>query len=110
MLIVYVAVDAFQNFLKGFKTTQSDPSAALEDLHIDDEDEELMGGTRDRSPKVKYMDLLQKIANRDADSITIELDDIDSVRGLIRMRTLGNSYLTWRRHENNSTRSPTMMG
>ncbi|KAF3930866.1 hypothetical protein ABW19_dt0204182 [Dactylella cylindrospora] len=70
--------DALEGFLKGFKTSQADPAQALQDLHIDDEDEEVFGATRDRSPKVKYMELLQKVANREIDAITIELDDLDS--------------------------------
>ncbi|KAK6538120.1 Mcm2-7 hexameric complex component [Orbilia ellipsospora] len=69
---------AFQDFLKGFKTSQADPAQALEDLHIDDEDEEVFGASRDRSPKVKYMEILQKVANRDLEAVTIELDDLDS--------------------------------
>ncbi|KAF3916520.1 hypothetical protein ABW20_dc0101636 [Dactylellina cionopaga] len=69
---------AFEDFLKGFKLSQADPSVALQDLHIDDEDEEVFGGSRERTPKVKYMDVLQKVANRELDAITIELDDLDS--------------------------------
>lgn len=30
-------------------------------------------------PKKKYMDLLQKVANRQANEVTIELDDLDNV-------------------------------
>ncbi|EPS42267.1 hypothetical protein H072_3800 [Dactylellina haptotyla CBS 200.50] len=69
---------AFQDFLKGFKTSQADPAQALQDLHIDDEDEEVFGTSTDRAPKTKYMDILQKVANRDIDAITIELDDLDN--------------------------------
>ncbi|KAK6344075.1 Mcm2-7 hexameric complex component [Orbilia brochopaga] len=67
---------AFEDFLKGFKTSQADPAQALQDLHIDDDDE-LFGATTDRSPKVKYLEILQKISNREVDSVTIELDDLD---------------------------------
>ncbi|KAF3912080.1 hypothetical protein ABW21_db0202959 [Orbilia brochopaga] len=68
---------AFEDFLKGFKTSQTDPAQALQNLHIDDEDDELFGATTDRSPKVKYLETLQKIANREVDAVTIELDDLD---------------------------------
>ena len=33
-------------------------------------------------PGRKYMDMLQKVADREADQVTIELDDLDNVRNL----------------------------
>ncbi|KAF3282723.1 Mcm2-7 hexameric complex component [Orbilia oligospora] len=66
-----------EDFLKGFKTSQADPAQALQNLNIDDEDEELLGASRSQGPKVKYLEILQKVANRDLDAITIELDDLD---------------------------------
>lgn len=33
-----------------------------------------------KEPKKKYMDMLQKVADRELDEVTIELDDIDDVR------------------------------
>ena len=32
-----------------------------------------------REPRRKYMDMLQKVADRELDEITIELDDLDNV-------------------------------
>jgi DNA replication licensing factor MCM7 len=89
---------AFKDFLKGFKTFQSTSEAAateaFEDLNIDggrssdeydfmDDAEETTGagarGSRRREPKLKYMQILQDIANRDVSHIQIELDDLETV-------------------------------
>lgn len=92
-------VDAFKDFLKHFKTLQSTSEAAateaMEDLNIDGnrtsdeydfmddlEDEqgaEARGPRRHREPKLKYMQILQDIANRDVSNVVIELDDLDVV-------------------------------
>ncbi|KAJ5881987.1 DNA replication licensing factor MCM7 [Penicillium soppii] len=85
----------FKDFLKGFKTFQSSSEAAateaLEDLNIDegrtsdeydfmddvdDEGANTRGARRRREPKLKYMQVLQDIANRDKSHILIELDDL----------------------------------
>ncbi|KAJ5501271.1 Nucleic acid-binding OB-fold [Penicillium expansum] len=89
-------LDGFKDFLKGFKTFQSSSEAAateaLEDLNIDDgqtsDEYDFMddadetngantrGARRHREPKLKYMQILQDIANRDISNILIELDDL----------------------------------
>ncbi|KAI9842011.1 MAG: Mcm2-7 hexameric complex component [Thelocarpon superellum] len=88
---------AFEDFLKGFKssasTTEAAAATALEDLNIDDDglsDEyDFMddvgegNGTRRRArrthgPKLKYMEILQKVADRRTAEVTIELDDLDA--------------------------------
>ncbi|CAG7935184.1 unnamed protein product [Penicillium nalgiovense] len=89
-------LNGFKDFLKGFKTFQSSSEAAateaLEDLNIDDgqtSDEydfmddvdetngaNVRGARRHREPKLKYMQILQDIANRDKTNILIELDDL----------------------------------
>ncbi|KAF2405643.1 MCM-domain-containing protein [Trichodelitschia bisporula] len=61
---------AFADFLKTFKSTSID--TAVDDLNLDD-DYDLVDDAR---PKLKYMRVLQAIANRTTDSITIELDDL----------------------------------
>ncbi|KAH0611512.1 DNA replication licensing factor MCM7 [Morchella sextelata] len=90
----------FQSFLTEFKTTtitEADARDALSNLNMDDEEDMDMndtpgrrstrsGGARRRTgrrpraavqePKLKYMIQLQEIANRERDSITIELDDL----------------------------------
>lgn len=87
---------AFKEFLKGFKTFQSSSEAAateaLEGLNIDedrssdeydfmdDADETNGGTTRRREPKLKYMQILQDIANREKSHVQIELDDLETVR------------------------------
>ena len=71
--------EAFESFLKDFKSVIRDPAHALQNLHLDDTD---VDEDDDGQPKVKYMSVLQKIANRQADSITIDLDDLDDVRKL----------------------------
>jgi DNA replication licensing factor MCM7 len=93
-------LDGFKDFLQHFKTLQSSSEAAateaLEDLNIDgnrtsdeydfmddaDDDGEgaqTRGARRRREPKLKYMQILQDISNRDATNIVIELDDLDIV-------------------------------
>ncbi|CAI7566279.1 unnamed protein product [Penicillium glandicola] len=89
-------LNGFKDFLKGFKTFQSSSEAAateaLEDLNIDDgqtsdeydfmDDADETNGAntraarRHREPKLKYMQILQDIANRDTSNILIELDDL----------------------------------
>ncbi|CAG8890932.1 unnamed protein product [Penicillium egyptiacum] len=89
-------LNGFKDFLKGFKTFQSSSEAAateaLEDLNIDDgqtsDEYDFMddvdetngasarGARRQREPKLKYMQILQDIANRDKSNILIELDDL----------------------------------
>ncbi|KAJ6012156.1 hypothetical protein N7522_002511 [Penicillium canescens] len=87
-------LDGFKDFLKGFKTFQSSSEAAateaLEDLNIDegrtsdeydfmDDADETGANTRvsrRREPKLKYMQILQDVANRDKSNILIELDDL----------------------------------
>jgi DNA replication licensing factor MCM7 len=91
-------LDGFKDFLQHFKTLQSTSEAAateaLEDLNIDgdrssdeydfmddvdDEGADTRGARRRREPKLKYMQILQDIANRDVSNIVIELDDLDVV-------------------------------
>lgn len=99
-------LDGFKDFLKHFKTLQSSSEAAateaMEDLNIDGnrtsdeydfmddvEDEEGVehGARRRKEPKLKYMQILQDIANRDINNIVIELDDLEVV-GLYKSRFL----------------------
>ncbi|KAF8533734.1 MCM2/3/5 family-domain-containing protein [Trichophaea hybrida] len=90
--------EAFQDFLKTFKSTTSTEAAtrdALSHLNMDDdEDIELNDTPRRRSarnirgsrkrqaaapePKLKYMEQLQEVANRERTSITIELEDLSA--------------------------------
>lgn len=92
-------LDAFKDFLNHFKTLQSSSEAAateaMEELNIDgnrtsdeydfmddvnDEEGAETGRTRRRrEPKLKYMQILQDIANRDISNILIELDDLEVV-------------------------------
>lgn len=91
-------LDAFKDFLQHFKTLQSTSEAAateaLEDLNIDgnrtsdeydfmddaqDDGAATRGARRRREPKLKYMQILQDIANRDVQHILIELDDLEVV-------------------------------
>lgn len=91
-------LDGFKDFLQHFKTLQSTSEAAateaMQDLNIDgdrtsdeydfmddvdDEGAETRGARRRREPKLKYMQILQDIANREVSNIVIELDDLDVV-------------------------------
>jgi DNA replication licensing factor MCM7 len=95
LLIIYLA--AFEDFLQTFKTSpQSALANALGDMNIDeddfsdeydfmdDDDEEGQNSRRQarsqaKQPKLKYADLLQKVADRYEDEITIDLDDLAKV-------------------------------
>ena len=86
---------AFEDFLKSFKSSSTDAADALEDLNLDEDglsDEydfmDDAGGAnpaqrtrrREKHPKLKYMQLLQDISDREKDNILIELDDLEAVR------------------------------
>lgn len=92
-------LDGFKDFLQHFKTLQSSSEAAateaMEDLNIDGnrtsdeydfmddvddgEGAQTRGARRRREPKLKYMQILQDVSNRDSANIVIELDDLDVV-------------------------------
>ena len=91
--------DAFEDFLTSFKSSASasDSSAtyALQDLNIDEDGisdeydfmDDVADGTgqsngrtaKDRDPKKKYMEMLQRVADRHTSEVMIELDDLDAV-------------------------------
>lgn len=81
---------AFEDFLKSFKSSTVEASDALEGLNIDDEGEDYdfmddadapnnRTGGNQQAPKVKYMKLLQDVADRKVSDIVIELDDLEQV-------------------------------
>ncbi|OQE31975.1 hypothetical protein PENSTE_c001G05423 [Penicillium steckii] len=90
-------LDGFKDFLQHFKTLQSSSEAAateaMEDLNIDGnrtsdeydfmddvddgEGAQTRGARRRREPKLKYMQILQDVSNRDSANVIIELDDLD---------------------------------
>lgn len=96
-----LSVAAFEDFLASFKFSSSASEAsatnALQDLNIDEDglsdeydfmDDAAEGainarrsgrGGRDRDPKKKYMEVLQKVADRQTSEVCIELDDLDTV-------------------------------
>lgn len=103
-------LDGFKDFLKHFKTLQSTSEAAateaMEELNIDGnrtsdeydfmddvEGAQTSGARRHREPKLKYMQVLQDIANRDISSVVIELDDLEVV-SLSGSRSLLSPLLT----------------
>lgn len=108
-------LNGFKDFLKGFKTFQSSSEAAateaLEDLNIDDgqtsDEYDFMddadetnganarGARRHREPKLKYMQILQDIANRDTSNILIELDDLSVVSIQYEPLSLNSSSQRW---------------
>lgn len=94
-------LNVFKDFLQYFKTTESASESAateaFEDLHIDGDrtsdeydfmdDVENEGGAQRsetgrarREPKLKYMQMLQDVADRERTNILIELDDLATVR------------------------------
>lgn len=83
---------AFEDFLKSFKSSTVEASDALEGLNLDEDglsdDYDFMedadaGNTRTRGnqqhPKVKYIKMLQDVADRKVSDIVIELDDLEQV-------------------------------
>ena len=85
---------AFEEFLVNYKSAQTDLDLAVEDLNIDGDGtsdeydfmDDVTGGKDARrpngqykEPRKKYMDMLQKVADRALDEVTIELDDLDNV-------------------------------
>lgn len=90
---------AFEDFLLNYKSTQTDldlaATDAFQDLNIDgdgtSDEYDFMDDVTDgkaarhagqyKEPKDKYMDMLQKVADRQIGQVTIELDDLDNVSG-----------------------------
>ncbi len=87
-----------EDFLQSFKTSlKTELAGALGDMNIeeddfsdeydfmDDEDDDEGHNTRREArtqakvPKLKYMDVLQKVADRYEDEITVDLDDLAKV-------------------------------
>lgn len=88
-----MATAAFEDFLRHFKTSRrSTTSHSIHDMNIDDDDfsdeydfvdsDDEAAETRRtarqqaRRPKIKYLELLQDVADRTQDEITIDLDDL----------------------------------
>ncbi|KAI1920747.1 DNA replication licensing factor MCM7 [Ophidiomyces ophidiicola] len=90
--------ELFKEFLQHFKSfesaSESAATEAIEGLHIEENDisddddimEEINGDTpggrsarrRNRQPKLKYMQVLQDVADRTKNNVLIELDDLDA--------------------------------
>lgn len=104
---------AFEDFLLNYKSTQSDldlaATDAFQDLNIDGDGtsdeydflDDVVDGKAARhagqykEPTRKYIDMLQKVADRQLGEVTIELDDLDNVSEPFRLRT--SMILTIRR-------------
>lgn len=89
---------AFVDFLKHFKSSSTEAEEQLEGLTLngsphddeydmlDDSDDPAPGSQRSRSrnlarpSKVKYMHILQDVANRERSDILIDLNDLEAVR------------------------------
>lgn len=89
-------LDAFQSFLDKFeatKTAQEEAAEAIDGLHLDgdhtsdeydfmdDADDENADNATNRrkTNKRKYQQMLQEVADRERNNITIELDDLKQV-------------------------------
>lgn len=92
---------AFEDFLTSFKSSQAENEIlaqdALQDLNLDEDGtsdeydfiDDVEDGTGRRSrrrdgenghhPKIKYMNMLQKVADRELNQVTIDLDDLVEV-------------------------------
>ena len=91
-------VAAYEDFLSSFKmsasATEASARSALEGLNFEEDDlsdeydfmddaaGQNRGASRQGDPKKKYMEILQKVADRELNEICIELDDLDAVRYL----------------------------
>ncbi|EER41902.1 DNA replication licensing factor CDC47 [Histoplasma capsulatum H143] len=96
-----VQQEIFKDFLQTFKSFESASenaaTEAIEGLHIDgdntsdeydfmdDVDGQRTRTARSKKPKLKYMQMLQEVADRTRSNILIELDDLETVGS-----TLGN--------------------
>ncbi len=93
----------FESFLSDFKTSgEQTITTAIGDIQIDeddlsdeydfmDEDDEAQARRqrdkeRRRKPQHKYKEILQQLADRKIDEIVIDLDDLASVCGPVRVR------------------------
>ena len=93
---------AFEDFLTNYKSTATDSDLlaanALQDLNLDEDGlsdeydfmddvgndkESRPRGGQFPPPKRKYMDMLQKVVDRQINEVIVELDDLDNVRGLL---------------------------
>lgn len=83
---------AFVDFLKNYKSSSTEAADQLAGLNlgghgedeeydmVDDADDPAPNGTQTRSKsKLKYMNQLQEVANRERDEIQIDLNDVESV-------------------------------
>lgn len=101
-----------KEFLQNFKSSQSasetSATEAISHLNIDEDDldaldemeedsEENQRTRQKREPKLKYMAILQEVADRVRNHIVIELDDLDKVR--YRNGRLSPSFLAWKANE-----------
>ncbi|EEH04400.1 DNA replication licensing factor mcm7 [Histoplasma capsulatum G186AR] len=89
-----VQQEIFKDFLQTFKSFESASenaaTEAIEGLHIDgdntsdeydfmdDVDGQQTGTARSKKPKLKYMQMLQEVADRTRSNILIELDDLET--------------------------------
>ncbi|SMR57702.1 unnamed protein product [Zymoseptoria tritici ST99CH_3D1] len=78
---------AFKDFLQNFKSSSTETEDALEDLRLDgdgtsdeydfmDDAEYGNGETRRTKSKVKYMNVLQSVADRKSSQVLVDLDDL----------------------------------
>ena len=98
---------AFEDFLANYKCTvptEQLAADALQDLNIDEDGlsdeydfmDDVTNGKEPRrrsgqyaEPRRKYMDMLQKVADREISQVTIELDDLDNVSNRVKALSSG---------------------
>lgn len=89
--------EAIVDFLKNFKSSSTEAADQLEglDLNGDDDEYDMVDDADDVAPgaerrnrhnKLKYMQLLQDVADRIESTIFIDLDDVDAVSAPRRTR------------------------
>ena len=67
--------------MRSFKASSTEAEDALDDLNLNEDDEyefmdEAADGAGQRRSKTKYLDQLQRVADRKVDNVLIELDDL----------------------------------
>jgi DNA replication licensing factor MCM7 len=88
-------IAAFADFLKNFKSSSTEAADQLEGLNlngngaeeeydmVDDSGDPVPNGARtgNGKSKIKYLNQLQEVSNRERDEIVIDLNDVELVSG-----------------------------
>jgi hypothetical protein len=98
-------IAAFVDFLKHYKSSSTEAADQLEGLSLNgngaDEEYDMVDDSGDPVPnarngngksKIKYLNQLQEVSNRERDEIVIDLNDVELVSGTGYLEKAGRSY------------------